>query len=210
MKAPETIRNVLFGSVSSSSESARVEKAVRIIAKTKPMLEKFSSSPSSGVSGEQQHKSRKLFLEAKNETMKISDAIASLLKKRVRSSYHATASQTVGVGEGGKDDSNALENLVNKLSSHSCAECLKLLGVPRDEVHEEFLYAEKDKLEKILTDLESDIRESSSIRSDSGGAAETSTTVDSLFKPKLGKVNELFLNEVPKVCGIVFGSFPRG
>jgi hypothetical protein len=209
LKAPATIRNVLFGSVSSSSESARVEKAVRIIAKTKPMLEKFSSSPSSGVSGEQQHKSGKLFLEAKNETMKISDAIASLLKKRVRSSYHATASQTVGVGEGGKDDSNALENLVNKLSSHSCAECLKLLGVPRDEVHEEFLYAEKDKLEKILTDLESDIRKSSSIRSDSGGAAETSTTVDSLFKPKLGKVNELFLNEFQKCAASYLEVFPE-
>ncbi|CAL6405422.1 unnamed protein product [Bathycoccus prasinos] len=209
LKAPATIRNVLFGSVSSSSESVRVEKAVRIIAKTKPMLEKFSSSPSSGVSGEQQHKSGKLFLEAKNETMKISDAIASLLKKRVRSSYHATASQTVGVGEGGKDDSNALENLVNKLSSHSCAECLKLLGVPRDEVHEEFLYAEKDKLEKILTDLESDIRKSSSIRSDSGGAAETSTTVDSLFKPKLGKVNELFLNEFQKCAASYLEVFPE-
>ena len=209
LKAPATIRNVLFGSVSSSSESARVEKAVRIIAKTKPMLEKFSSSPSSGVSGEQQHKSGKLFLEAKNETMKISDAIASLLKKRVRSSYHATVSQTVGVGEGGKDDSNALENLVNKLSSHSCAECLKLLGVPRDEVHEEFLYAEKDKLEKILTDLESDIRKSSSIRSDSGGAAETSTTVDSLFKPKLGKVNELFLNEFQKCAASYLEVFPE-
>ena len=141
--------------------------------------------------------------------MKISDAIASLLKKRVRSSYHATASQTVGVGEGGKDDSNALENLVNKLSSHSCAECLKLLGVPRDEVHEEFLYAEKDKLEKILTDLESDIRKSSSIRSDSGGAAETSTTVDSLFKPKLGKVNELFLNEFQKCAASYLEVFPE-
>ena len=209
LKAPATIRNVLFGSVSSSSGSARVEKAVRIIAKTKPMLEKFSSSSSSGVSGEQQHKSGKLFLEAKNETMKISDAIASLLKKRVRSSYHATVSQTVGVGEGGKDDSNALENLVNKLSSHSCAECLKLLGVPRDEVHEEFLYAEKDKLEKILTDLESDIRKSSSIRSDSGGAAETSTTVDSLFKPKLGKVNELFLNEFQKCAASYLEVFPE-
>ena len=210
LKAPATIRNVLFGSVSSSSsESARVEKAVRIIAKTKPMLEKFSSSSSSGFSGEQQHKSGKLFLEAKNETMKISDAIASLLKKRVRSSYHATVSQTVGVGEGGKDDSNALENLVNKLSSHSCAECLKLLGVPRDEVHEEFLYVEKDKLEKILTDLESDIRKSSSIRSDSGGAAETSTTVDSLFKPKLGKVNELFLNEFQKCAASYLEVFPE-
>ena len=209
LKAPATIRNVLFGSVSSSSESARVEKAVRIIAKTKPMLEKFSSSSSSGVSGEQQHKSGKLFLEAKNETMKISDAIASFLKKRVRSSYHATASQTFGVGEGGKDDSNALENLVNKLSSQSCAECLKLLGVPRDEVHEEFLYAEKDKLEKILTDLESDIRKSSSIRSDSGGAAETSTTVDSLFKPKLGKVNELFLNEFQKCAASYLEVFPE-
>ena len=209
LKAPATIRDVLFGSVSSSSESARVEKAVRIIAKTKPMLEKFSSSSSSGVSGEQQHKSGKLFLEAKNETMKISDAIASFLKKRVRSSYHATASQTFGVGDGGKDDSNALENLVNKLSSQSCAECLKLLGVPRDEVHEEFLYAEKDKLEKILTDLESDIRKSSSIRSDSGGAAETSTTVDSLFKPKLGKVNDLFLNEFQKCAASYLEVFPE-
>ena len=209
LKAPATIRDVLFGSVSSSSESARVEKAVRIIAKTKPMLEKFSSSSSSGVSGEQQHKSGKLFLEAKNETMKISDAIASFLKKRVRSSYHATASQTFGVGDGGKDDSNALENLVNKLSSQSCAECLKLLGVPRDKVHEEFLYAEKDKLEKILTDLESDIRKSSSIRSDSGGAAETSTTVDSLFKPKLGKVNELFLNEFQKCAASYLEVFPE-
>jgi len=209
LKAPATIRDVLFGSVSSSSESARVEKAVRIIAKTKPMLEKFSSSSSSGVSGEQQHKSGKLFLEAKNETMKISDAIASFLKKRVRSSYHATASQTFGVGDGGKDDSNALENLVNKLSSQSCAECLKLLGVPRDKVHEEFLYAEKDKLEKILTDLESDIRKSSSIRSDSGGAAETSTTVDSLFKPKLGKVNDLFLNEFQKCAASYLEVFPE-
>tara|TARA_B100001996_G_scaffold279396_1_gene219897 strand:- start:1048 stop:3690 length:2643 start_codon:yes stop_codon:yes gene_type:complete len=209
LKAPETIRNVLFGVASSanSSESVRVEKAVRIIAKTKPMLEKFSS-PLDGGESQEQHKSGRLFSEAKIETVKISDAIATLLKKRVRSSYHgAGSSQTIG-GEGGsKDDANSLENLVNKLSSQSCAECLKFLGVPRDEVHEEFLYAEKDKLEKVLTDLESNITKSSS-RSDLGGA-ESSTTVDSLFKPKLGKVNELFLNEFQKFAASYLEVFPQ-
>ena len=213
LKAPETIRSVLFGSAS-SSDNTRVEKAVKIIAKTKPMLEKFSPSSSTGSGNEQrQHqKSGKLFLEAKNETVKISDAIASLLKKRVRSSYHASAattSHTNSGGEGGKDDANALENLVNRLSSQQCAECLKMLGVPRDEVHEEFLYAEKDKLEKVLTDLESDIRKSSSDRRDLGEEAETSTTVDSLFKPKLGKVNELFLNEFQKCATSYFEVFPE-
>jgi len=213
LKAPETIRSVLFGSAS-SSDNTRVEKAVKIIAKTKPMLEKFSPSSSTGSGNEQrQHqKSGKLFLEAKNETVKISDAIASLLKKRVRSSYHASAattSHTNSGGEGGKDDANALENLVNRLSSQQCAECLKMLGVPRDEVHEEFLYAEKDKLEKVLTDLESDIRKSSSDRRDLGEEAETSTTVDSLFKPKLGKVNELFLNEFQKCATSYLEVFPE-
>ena len=213
LKAPETIRSVLFGSAS-SSDNTRVEKAVKIIAKTKPMLEKFSPSSSTGSGNEQrQHqKSGKLFLEAKNETVKISDAIASLLKKRVRSSYHASAattSHTNSGGEGGKDDANALENLVNRLSSQQCAECLKMLGVPRDEVHEEFLYAEKDKLEKVLTDLESDITKSSSDRRDLGEEAETSTTVDSLFKPKLGKVNELFLNEFQKCATSYFEVFPE-
>ena len=214
LKAPDTIRSVLFGSASFCSEITRVEKAVKIIAKTKPMLEKFSPSSSMGSGDEQRqhHKSGKLFLVAKNETVKISDAIASLLKKRVRSSYHdsaETASHTNSGGEGGKDDANALENLVNRLSSQQCAECLKMLGVPRDEVHEEFLYAEKDKLEKVLTDLESDITKSSSDRRDLGEEAETSTTVDSLFKPKLGKVNELFLNEFQKCATSYFEVFPE-
>ena len=100
LKAPETIRNVLFGVASSAnfSESVRVEKAVRIIAKTKPMLEKFSS-PLDGGESQEQHKSGRLFSEAKIETVKISDAIATLLKKRVRSSYHGAGSlQTIGGG----------------------------------------------------------------------------------------------------------------
>ena len=103
LKAPETIRKLLFSST--TLEDGRIEKAVWIIAKTKPMLDRFSSLDDANdcktddvgaksAPKMQQRKSAEIFLNARNEMTKISDTVANLLKKRVRSNLYYPSSLT--------------------------------------------------------------------------------------------------------------------
>jgi len=218
LKAPETIRKLLFSST--TLEDGRIEKAVWIIAKTKPMLDRFSSLDDANdcktddvgaksAPKMQQRKSAEIFLNARNEMTKISDTVANLLKKRVRSNLYYPSSLTK---ENKDESSDSLEILLDRVSSQSCAECLKLLGVPRDEVHEEFLYSEKYKMETILTNLESDIFSSSMQKKEGEEEANlvvTPPTADCRFKPKLAKVNDLFLNVFQKCARSYLEIFPE-